>query len=583
MIETRSQVLPLRSLPTVTYVPLFLLCACAAQEATSLYEPRDIDGIEEAAEGLNDLSAQCDFASGVMTLGLHGGDIALIQRSSLTSAAAILVNGFECGVSTVATANALKRIQVSELSAGDQTLILDYSVGYFALGSGLGAGVVVDPGSHSSADGLKVIGSNAADRYVFGASGIDVNGDRYPDISAAAIEEFVVNLGLGNDSFSGAGNLTTGAAFAHALQIYGGDGNDTIQGGDGEDLCDGGAGNDILVGGTATDGADTLRGGDGTDTADYGARGAPVTVSLDGVANDGADGGAEADNVELDVETIRGTGGDDQLTGGTGSQTIYGGAGDDLLAGGPGADALYGEAGDDLFDEGDATSGADVFSGGLGLDTVDYSARGAAVTVIIDAAAGDGQSGEGDRVALDVENVIGGGGNDRLTGSAVANVLVGGGGDDILLGGAGDDVLRGGEGNDRLEGGLGNDTLDAEDAPYGNDTMLGGAGIDLVTYAARSGPIAAVMDGSTPSGEGGEGDKIGIDVEHLRAGAGDDEVTGNALDNVLEGGDGVDTLNGGAGDDVIDGDSGEDIIDCGDGDADVLLDTTTASADSCEL
>jgi hypothetical protein len=38
-----------------------------------------------------------------------------------------------------------------------------------------------------------------------------------------------------------------------------------------------------------------------------------------------------------------------------------------------------------------------------------------------------------------------------------------------------------------------------------------------------------------------------------------------------------------AGDDTIDGGPGADIIDCGTGDADILLDTTVASALSCEL
>jgi len=47
-----------------------------------------------------------------------------------------------------------------------------------------------------------------------------------------------------------------------------------------------------------------------------------------------------------------------------------------------------------------------------------------------------------------IENAVGGGGNDILTGSAFANRLDGGSGNDTLTGGMGDDVLIGGNGSD---------------------------------------------------------------------------------------------------------------------------------------
>ena len=91
------------------------------------------------------------------------------------------------------------------------------------------------------------------------------------------------------------------------------------------------------------------------------------------------------------------------------------------------------------------------------------------------------------------------------------------------------------------------------------------------------------MDGTTGGGETGEADTVGTDVENLKGGAGDDAITGNALANQLEGGAGVDTIAGLGGDDVIDGGAGADVIDCGLGDADILLDTTVATAVNCEL
>jgi Ca2+-binding RTX toxin-like protein len=73
---------------------------------------------------------------------------------------------------------------------------------------------------------------------------------------------------------------------------------------------------------------------------------------------------------------------------------------------------------------------------------------------------------------VSVENVIGGSGNDTITGSAVANRLDGQGGNDTITAGAGNDVVIGGAGNDTMDGGSGNDAFIF--APgFGNDRVLG--------------------------------------------------------------------------------------------------------------
>lgn len=59
----------------------------------------------------------------------------------------------------------------------------------------------------------------------------------------------------------------------------------------------------------------------------------------------------------------------------------------------------------------------------------------------------------------DIENAVGGGGADSITGNDLANVLSGGSGNDTILGLAGTDLLNGGAGNDRLDGGDGVDTV----------------------------------------------------------------------------------------------------------------------------
>jgi RTX toxins and related Ca2+-binding proteins len=75
------------------------------------------------------------------------------------------------------------------------------------------------------------------------------------------------------------------------------------------------------------------------------------------------------------------------------------------------------------------------------LDTLDYSAASAAL--VVNLALGSATSTGG---VLNIQNVIGGAGNDILVGNALDNVLIGGGGADILIGGLGRDYVYGGTG-----------------------------------------------------------------------------------------------------------------------------------------
>ena len=63
------------------------------------------------------------------------------------------------------------------------------------------------------------------------------------------------------------------------------------------------------------------------------------------------------------------------------------------------------------------------FNGAEGIDTADYSLRTEDLTIIIDDSANDGAVNESDDVRTDMEVVIGGKGNDTLTGSDLADKL----------------------------------------------------------------------------------------------------------------------------------------------------------------
>jgi uncharacterized repeat protein (TIGR01451 family) len=387
-----------------------------------------------------------------------------------------------------------------------------------------------------------------------------------------------------NQISGGAGNDTlTGGPGADSID--GGDGNDVLQGGDGNDYLVGGAGDDTLDAGPGNDyfqaggGADAMSGGPGVDTALYSFDGhtADITVTLDGVANDGSafDGPAgNRDNVEADVENVGGGEGNDTITGDGADNTLSGFSGNNTLNGLGGDDTLVGGNGDDVENGGDgndhflADEGADTFNGGAGVDFVDYSHFGAPVTVDLDGEVGDdGAPGEHDTVGADVEDLAGGDAGDTLTGNAGDNTIIGNPGQDTISGLGGDDTLLGdeppGQGYlivndaDTLNGGPGDDFLDGDRDP---DVMTGGAGFDVVDYSRRADAVAVTLDGSPSSGNWFDGapgarDTVGADVEGAFGGAGDDTLTGNSADNLLDGGPGDDLLDGGTGaDDLFGGD-----------------------------
>ncbi len=541
----------------VSTITTFMLAACMAacsvgtessSQKPSLVGPDRDDPFAGLEERLTALATQCTFntSTGLMTVTLADDETAIVARRGADSA--ILVNGFDCD--NPVTATTVKKVKVNG-STGTNSLIIDFTNGLFAMGTSSAASSGWEVDLLAGTDTLGIKGTTGADTFTFGATGLLFNTDANRDATLAGVENVVVSLGGGNDTYSGAGATAVGAAFGQAISLYGGAGDDTFN-----------------QGATAT-ASETIYGGSGTDTVSYALRSAAVTVTLgngvsqSGSADDGAAG--EADDLESDVEavvggagadnltaasgvaaTLSGGAGDDTLTGDSAADTLNGGAGNDTLVGKGGADILNGDAGDDIFDEEGAANGGDTFNGGAGTDTVDYSGRSNALTVTMDGvAANDGETGELDNVKSDVENILGGSGNDVITGNSLNNRITGGDGDDTLSGGAGDDVFVAGAADD------------------GDDTISGGTGADEVDYSARTGDLTIQLDGTAVSGLAGETDTIGTDVENATGGSGADTIVGNASDNVLVGGGDDDDIEGGAGDDTIEGGAGDDTIDCG--------------------
>jgi len=255
-------------------------------------------------------------------------------------------------------------------------------------------------------------------------------------------------------------------------------------------------------------------------------------------------GGSEDDSI-VNTGVIRTTGTQPAIKLDAGNDSYDGSAG--VLIGkvelGTGNDTAYGGMSSEIF-SGDA--GDDYIDGGGGLDTVDFA--GAASSIMVDLRTTTWQNtGEGQDLLLNVENLIGSDQNDRFVGNSADNNFEGGKGGDELDGGAGTDSLKGGDGNDTLEGGGGDDILDGGHGAAGGE--------DWVRYRGTAAlKVNLALTGSQNTI--GYGNDTLISIEHVEGGDGADTITGNTSANKLLGNFGSDTLSGGGGNDTIEGGSG---------------------------
>ena len=364
--------------------------------------------------------------------------------------------------------------------AGDliATLTSDAAGGVFALGANS------DPRIAVSADGQVTASDNVGQNQtrivnltVTNAGGTTAEtvvlrtGSNSANVMAGVNLDDIIYGRAGNDSLTG---------LAGDDVLYGQTGDDTLDGGIGNDVLVGGRQSDVILGGIGNDlilhewgdGFDTIDGGEGFDTvmitgssanqnlvvsyaggaissinnigtfanieaihADMGGSDDQLnyTPDSDAVTVDLLGGTASGFASIANIRDVSGTGGGDTITTGTGENRILAGNGDDTVI----------VAADDVVG---------ILHGQGGLDTVDYSAYAANLTVTLQGAismvGGSGTSSATSDTLQSFENFIGGSGTDIISGSFGTNVLKGGGGNDILFGDRGGDTLTGGGGND---------------------------------------------------------------------------------------------------------------------------------------
>lgn len=450
---------------------------------------------------------------------------------------------------------------------------------------GAGTDQVIEFENLTGGSGADVLGGDAGSNVLSGGAGNDTfYGDAGDDLIdgdlgtdgvdySSFTEDVVVVLGpVSGASPGSAVTATTGTDTLVAISnVTGGSGNDTITGEAGANVLNGNDGNDTLAG---LRGNDTLDGGPGSDSLDYSAADAGITLNLANLAA--------------------------QNTGGAGTDTLLA---DENVIGSPYGDVLTGTVGDNVFD------------GGAGIDTADYSTSAASVTVDLSATGPQNTGNAGTDTLAAMENVTGGSGRDTLTGDIGPNVLTGGTGNDTLRASAGGDVLDGGTGIDTadyslrppgvsvnltagfgsspgaldlvtatenaigstgadllvgdgavntLDGGTGDDRLRGLG---GADVLTGGAGSDTVDYSTffpTNQRIGVVVNLTTGDAVGDGADSLSL-IENIRGSSFDDRLVGNGLVNSIQGGAGADYLSGGTGRDVLRGGDGNDTLHARDG------------------
>ena len=450
--------------------------------------------------------------------------------------------------------------------------------------------------------------------------GNDVQNIEHYTYTGSANWTFTTSAGYNNRITGGSGrDLLNGNDGNDTL--YGNAGNDTLVGGTGEDELYGGAGSDKLKGGADNDyyyvdAGDTIDEEGNTSGHDYAISSSSINLSvlgggaiehaeLIGKANVNATGNASGNG-------LTGNDGANLLDGLAGPDYMYGGLGNDIYVvdeigdqavenwnsgidlirstvsidltsttvlefienvelkgsadidaiGNASANILAGNAGDNLLD---GREGKDILIGGLGDDTYILDNAGDVVKETASNAGGGGIDTVEAAFAFDlaknanIDNLtLSGSGDFKVTGNALANIILGNSGNNLLDGGAGADLLKGGAGNDKYVLDHVGDVVDEESNTDTGDEVVNKAaiaglfvGIENYTYTGTK-AWTFTADGSDNRLSGG------TVADNLNGAAGNDTLLGNGGNDVLAGDIGDDLLDGGIGNDQMKGGAGND-------------------------
>ena len=454
-------------------------------------------------------------------------------------------------------------------------------------------------------DGADVVFSGRGSDVVFGGNGIDVIlGGADPDLLVGQGDADAIAGEGGNDTIAGedGDDLLDGGEGDDS--IFGGPDNDRLFGAAGQDTLFGNAGNDTLNGNA---GADQMEGGEGDDThfvddlndtvvelfgQGYDRIISDVSILLPDHVEAGSLRG-DQDLIMIAASTgswIVGNSGDnilvgqdanDRLDGSAGDDTLDGGNGNDVMQGGSGTDTFALSAGIDVFlDFEDGTDVIDMTD--LSLSFADLSIRQLGSDLLLSHVFGSLTLRDMDLADLSADDF-----NEPVAssppvanGTEVSETLSFASGPLEVRGLGGNDTLLVLEGAATLVGGTGDDryylyqdgTIVTELADEGYDRVYTQVDVTLaenVEFGAANGAGNVDLTGNALANElSGNADSNVLEglagADRLRGREGDDTLVGGTDNDVLEGGLGVDHfvfLSGDGIDVVLDFQLGVDVLD----------------------
>ncbi|MEA9983453.1 calcium-binding protein, partial [Herbaspirillum sp. RTI4] len=335
----------------------------------------------------------------------------------------------------------------------------------------------------------------------------------------------------------------------------------------------GGAGDDLFY---ASAEANSFNGGAGSNTVSYLHSTLGVVVDLTNTIGTGTADGYAAGDSFVNIQNLIGSVYDDAFVSGAAANTLDGGTGSlhnrvsyaastaavtvDLnyqngtgtFGGYASGDILIniqdltGGAGNDTFV---ASAAANYFDGGLGLNTVSYSASTAGVTVDLVSGLGSGGYAAGDTYA-NIQNVTGSSGNDLFYATGVANVFIGNGGVDTVS------YFKATDGTGvtvNLDSGVGTGGFAAGDSYTGIQNVIGTSHDDLFIASSLANAFDGGLGNNTVSyvtdttgvtvnlvtGIGTAGYAAGdtyAAIQNVIGGSGNDTFVANNIAGIFDGG-----------------------------------------------
>ncbi len=487
---------------------------------------------------------------------INGTGNALNNTLTGNSGVNTLTGGLGNDVYVVSTSD----VVVENIAEGTDTVISDIT---WTLGNHLENLILTGTGNINATGNALVntLTGNSGNNVLTGGSGLTT-----VDYSIAT-GGVVVNLTAGTATGHGSDTLVSienviGSGYADT--ITGSTGVNTLDGGIGIDTLIGGNGNDLYI---VDDSADiiTETSGQGTDAVN-----SSVSYTLS----------SEVENLTLTgTGSINATGNSSSntLTGNSGANTLDGGAGIDSMVGGDGDDVYIVDNSSDVIWENSTqlypNAGKDTV-----LSSVTYNDPSYVETIILTGS---------DNINAAIGSFTNGA---TLVGNSGINTLTGGFGSDTYYVSSGDSIVETSTyiwgidnvisdvswtlgsnleiltltGSANLNG-TGNTLDNTFVSNTGNNTLDGGSGSDLVSYASSINAVVVNLSTNTATGHGTDtfvsiegaigssfNDTLTGDsgVNRLYGGAGNDILTAGDGNDTLDGGMGLNTLTGGTGNDV---------------------------------